>query len=124
MEKTRGQRDVELTTRRGGVKWGNGKPAINHFPMCSPQSEPLRDVHGVTQRREEGGRRQVARRINGGIKRRETDPASNRFPKYSPQPKIQRDPLSWVEKKKGRGEIEETWWRKRRVKRGREQSGQ
>ena len=27
-------------------------------------------------------------------------------------------------KKKGRGEIEATWWRKKRVKRGREQSGQ
>ena len=60
----------------------------------------------------------MARRINGGIKRRETDPASNRFPKYSPQPKIQRDPLSWVEKKKGRGEIEETWWRKGESKGG------
>ena len=64
------------------------------------------------------------RRIKWGIKRRETDPASNQFPKYSLQPKIQRDPLSLVEKKKGWGEIEETLWRKRRVKRGREQSGQ
>jgi len=26
----------------------------------------LRDVHGVIQRREDGGRRQVARRIKGG----------------------------------------------------------
>ena len=26
--------------------------------MCSPQYGPLRDVHGITQRREEGGRRQ------------------------------------------------------------------
>ena len=26
--------------------------------MCAPQSGPLRDVHGVIQRREEGGRRQ------------------------------------------------------------------
>ena len=26
--------------------------------MCSAQSGPLRDVHGVIQRREEGGRRQ------------------------------------------------------------------
>ena len=26
--------------------------------MCTPQSGLLRDVHGVTQRREEGGRRQ------------------------------------------------------------------
>ena len=33
--------------------------------MCTPQSGPLRDVHGVTQRREEGGRRQ---RSPGGEK--------------------------------------------------------
>ena len=26
--------------------------------MCSAQSGSLRDVHGITQRREEGGRRQ------------------------------------------------------------------
>ena len=26
--------------------------------MCAPQSGPLRDIHRVTQRREEGGRRQ------------------------------------------------------------------
>ena len=30
----------------------------NHFLMCTPQSGPLRDVHGFIQRREEGGRRQ------------------------------------------------------------------
>ena len=30
--------------------------ASNHFLMCAPQSGPLRDVHGVIQRREEGGR--------------------------------------------------------------------
>ena len=41
--------------------------------MCAPQSGPLRDVHGVTQRR---GRKEteVARRIKGGIKRREIQP--------------------------------------------------
>ena len=37
--------------RRGGIKMGESKLASNHFPMCSPQSGPLRDVHGVTQRR-------------------------------------------------------------------------
>jgi len=54
--------------------------------MYAPQSGPLRDVHGVIQRREEGGRKEieVARRIKGVIKRRETDPASNQFPKCSP----------------------------------------
>ena len=51
--------------------------------MCPPQSGPLRDVHGVIQRR---GRKEteVARRIKGGIKRRETDSARNQFPKCSP----------------------------------------
>ena len=43
--------------KRGNQK-GREKLASNHFPMCSPQSGPLRDVHRVTQRREEGGRRQ------------------------------------------------------------------
>jgi len=46
---------------------------------------PLRDVHGVIQRREDRGRRQ--RWPEGkkrGMKRRETDPASNQFPKCSP----------------------------------------
>ena len=31
---------------------------------------------------------------------------------------------SWVEKRRGREETEATWWRKRRVQRGREQSSQ
>ena len=74
--------------RCSGIKRGESKLASNHFLMCGPQSGLLRDVHGVIQRREEGGRRQreieVARRIKGGIKRRETDPASNQFPKCSP----------------------------------------
>ena len=39
--------------------------ASNHFPVCSPQSGSLRDVHGVTQRREEGRRR---KRWPGGEK--------------------------------------------------------
>ena len=67
---------------------------------------------------------ELTRRIKVGIKRRETDPASNRFPKCSPQPGTHRDSQSWVEKRRGREEIEATWWRKRRVQRGREQSGQ
>ena len=59
MEKRRRRREIEVTRRRiGGVKRGESKLASNHFPMCSPQSRSLRDVHGVTQRREEGGRRQ------------------------------------------------------------------
>ena len=47
---------------RGGQedKGGNQKerdPASNQFLKCSPPSGTLREVHGVTQRREEGGRR-------------------------------------------------------------------
>ena len=59
MEKRRGRREREVTRRRRGeIKRGERKLASNQFLMCSPQSGPLRDVHGVTQRREVGGRRQ------------------------------------------------------------------
>ena len=58
MEKRRGRREIEVTRRRVGIKSGESKLASNQFPMCSPQSGSLRDVHGVTQRREEGGERQ------------------------------------------------------------------
>ena len=55
----RGRREIEGTRRRrGGIKRGESKLASNYFLMCSPQSGSLRDVHGVTQRRKEGGRRQ------------------------------------------------------------------
>ena len=58
MEKRRGRREIEVTRRRRGeIKRGESKLASNQFPMCSPQSGSLRDVHGVPQRREEGGRR-------------------------------------------------------------------
>ena len=93
--------------------------------MCTPQSGLLRDVHGVIQRREEGGRRQ---RWPGGqkgrTKSRETDPASSQFPKFSPPSGTHRDSQSWVEKRRGREETEATWWRKKRVQRRREQSSQ
>ena len=72
--------------RCGEIQKGESMLASSHFLMCTPQSGPLRDIHRVIQRREEGVRRQVARRIKGGIKRRETDPASKQFPKCSPQP--------------------------------------
>ena len=72
--------------RRGGIKREESKLARNPFTICSPQSGPLRDVHRVTQRREEGVRRQRWQEgIKGEIKRRETDPASNQFPKCSQQ---------------------------------------
>ena len=50
MEKRRGRREIEVTRRRGGVKKEERNLASNQFPMCSPQSGPLRDVHGGTQR--------------------------------------------------------------------------
>ena len=54
MEKTRGRREIEVTRRRrGGIKRGESSLASNHFPMFSPASGPLRDVHRVTGRREE-----------------------------------------------------------------------
>ena len=59
MEKRRGRREIEMTRRRrGGIKRGENKLSSNHFSVCSLQSGSLRDVHCVTQRREEGGRRQ------------------------------------------------------------------
>ena len=79
------------------------------------------ELHGE-EKREEGDR--VSRRIKGEVKRRKTDPASNQFLKCSPWSGTHRDSQSWVEKRRGREEIEATWWRKRRVQRGKEQSGQ
>ena len=66
----------------------------------------------------------MARRIKGAIQRRETDPASNQFPKCSP-PSGKRCRFTELgREEKGREEVEATWWRKRRVQRGREQSSQ
>ena len=60
--------------------------------MCAPQSGPLRDVHGVIQRREEGGWRQ---RWPGGeegeSKRKIKNLASNQFPKCYPQPRTPKE---------------------------------
>ena len=74
-----------MTRRRGGIKRGDSKLASNHFPMCSPQSASLRDVHSYTEKRRGRKETEVTRRIKGGIKRSETDPDSNQFPKCSPQ---------------------------------------
>ena len=58
MEKRRGKREIEMTRRRrGGIKRGESSLASNQFPMCSPQCGTLREVHGVTWRRDGGGRR-------------------------------------------------------------------
>ena len=93
--------------------------------MCTPQldhSEMFTELYRE-EKREEGDRGgQEDKR--GGIKRRETDPASNQFPKCSPPSGTHRNSQSWVEKRGGREETQATWWRKRSVQRGREQSSQ
>ena len=59
MEKRRRRREIEVTRRRrGGIKRGESNLASNQFPMCSPQSGTLREVHRVTWRREERGGRE------------------------------------------------------------------
>ena len=85
------------------------------------RSEMLTELYRE-EKREEGDR--GGRRRKGGVKRREKDLASNQFPKCSPPSGTHRDSQSWVEKRRGREEIQVTWWRKRRVQRGREQSSQ
>ena len=58
MEKRRGKKEIEVTRRRiRGIKMGESNLASNQFPMCSPQCGTLREVHGVTWRRDGGGRR-------------------------------------------------------------------
>ena len=59
MEKRRGRREIKVTRRRrGGIKSRERKLASSHFPMCSPLTGSLIDIHGVTHIREEGGRSQ------------------------------------------------------------------
>ena len=49
LEKRRGRREIEVTRRRrGGIQRGVSNLASNLFPMCSPYSGTLREVHGVT----------------------------------------------------------------------------
>ena len=57
MEKRRGRREIEVTRRRRGIKRRERKLASNHFPMCSPQSGSLRDVHRVRGDKSEEGDR-------------------------------------------------------------------
>ena len=48
MQKRRGRREIEVTRRkRGGIKRGESNLASNQFPIFSPQSGTLREVHGV-----------------------------------------------------------------------------
>ena len=49
VEKRRGRKEIEGTRRRRGrVKTGETNLASNQFPIYSPQSGTLREVHGVT----------------------------------------------------------------------------
>ena len=58
MEKRRGRREIEVTRRRrGGIKRGESNLATNQVPMCSPQCGTSREVHRVTWKRDEEGRR-------------------------------------------------------------------
>ena len=46
MEKRRGRKEMEMTRRRrGGIKRGENNLASDKFPMCSPQSGTLREIH-------------------------------------------------------------------------------
>ena len=75
---------IEVTRRRRGeIKRGESKLASNHFPVCSPQSGLLRDVHGVSQRREREEGDRGGQEDKGG-NQKERDPASNQFLKCSP----------------------------------------
>ena len=66
---------------------------------------------------------EVARRRKGGIKRREIQPViSSLSVLHSPEHTKRFTELGREER--GRWEIQVIWWRKTRVKRGREQSGQ
>ena len=73
------------------------------------------------EKREEGDR---GDQEDKGGNQKQRDRSSNQFPKCSPPSGTHRDSQSWVEKRVGREETQATWWRKRRVQRGREQSSQ
>ena len=84
MEKRRGRREMEVTSRRrGGDKRGERNLASKQFPVCSPQSATVREVHGVTKRSR--WREVEVTREERGVKRGETNLASDQFPKCSPQ---------------------------------------
>ena len=93
--------------------------------MCSPPSGSLRDVHGVTQRKEEGERRQrwPGRERGESKGERQIQPVISSLSVLHSLKHTKRF-RELGREEKGREEIEVTWWRERRVKSGREQSGQ
>ena len=91
--------------------------------MCAPQSGPLRDVHGVIQKRRRRKETEVTRRRKEGIKRRQIQPVISSLSVLHKLEHTKRfTELGREEKREGgdRGELVE----KRRVKSGREQSSQ
>ncbi|CAM9183913.1 unnamed protein product, partial [Rangifer tarandus platyrhynchus] len=81
IEKSRGRREIKLTrTRRGGIKRGESNLASNQIPTCSSQPGISREVHRVTMRREEGGRRWRSPGEEGGAQK-ERDRSSHTQPK-------------------------------------------
>ena len=56
-EEKREKGDRSDQERKRGNQRGESNLASNQFPMCFPQSGTLREVHGVTQRKEDGRRR-------------------------------------------------------------------
>ena len=91
--------------------------------MLSRVWTPQRYSQSYTEKRRGRKETEMARRIKGESKG-ERDPASNQFPKCSLPSVTQRNSQIWVEKRGGREETQATWWRKRRVQRGRYQSSQ
>ena len=65
---------TRMRKRRG--KRGKSNLASNQFPIFSPQSGTLREVHRVPKRREEGGRRCDQEEWKGSQKERERDYSS------------------------------------------------
>jgi len=48
MEKRRGRKEIEVTSRRrGGTKRGENSLGSNQFPKCSPQPGTPREIHRV-----------------------------------------------------------------------------
>ena len=115
MEKRRARRELEVTQMRwGGINRGESGLASNHFLMCTPQldhSEMFTELYREEKKEDgdRGGQEDKRGEWKGG---RQIQPV---IPKHSPPSGTHRDSQSWVEKRRGREEIEATWWRKRRV---------
>ena len=79
--------------------------------------ERFKELH--EEEREEGERGEQEEK-KGGFKRRETDLSCTLFPKCSPQPRTPTEIHRIGLRREGGEEIDVTWVRKRRIKRGRE----